>query len=76
MSIKRAFDFVTSLLALILLSPLLALIASLVRFKLGSPILFRQRRPDLHGQPFTLYKFRTMTGASDAQGHLLPDVQH
>ena len=74
-SLKRAFDFIASLLALVLLSPLLALIASLVRLKLGSPVLFRQRRPGLHGEPFTIYKFRTMTDARDAQGNLLPDAQ-
>jgi len=73
--IKRAFDFGAGLLALILLSPLLALIASLVRLKLGSPVLFRQQRPGLHGKLFTIYKFRTMTDARDAQGNLLPDAK-
>ena len=74
-SLKRAFDIAASLLALILLSPLLALIASLVRLKLGSPIIFCQHRPGLHGKPFTLYKFRTMTNARDADGNLLPDAE-
>jgi len=59
-SIKRLFDFSASLLALVLLSPLLALLALLVRVKLGAPVLFRQQRPGLHGKPFTIYKFRTM----------------
>ena len=75
MGIKRAFDIVASLLTLILLSPLLALIASLVRLQLGSPVLFRQQRPGLHGKPFTIYKFRTMTAARDTQDHLLPDAE-
>ena len=75
MGTKRAFDFITSLLALILLLPLLALIDFLVRIKLGSPVIFRQQRPGLHGKPFTIYKFRTMTGACDAQGNLLPDAE-
>ena len=73
--LKRAFDLIASLLALALLSPLLGLIALLVRLKLGSPILFRQQRPGLHGEPFTIYKFRTMTDARDAQGNLLPDAE-
>jgi len=72
---KRTFDLIASLLALVLLSPLLALIALLVRLKLGSPILFRQQRPGLHGKPFTLLKFRTMTDARDARGNLLPDAE-
>lgn len=71
---KRALDLALTLPALILLSPVLAFIALLVRFKLGSPILFRQLRPGLHGKPFTLYKFRTMTDARDAQGNLLSDA--
>lgn len=74
-SLKRAFDLVVSLLALILLSPLLGLLALLVRLRLGAPVLFRQLRPGLHGRPFTLYKFRTMTDARDAQGALLPDAE-
>jgi len=49
------------------------LLAGLVRVKLGSPILFRQKRPGLHGQPFTILKFRTMTNARDTEGNLLPD---
>ena len=62
--LKRAFDLTISLLALALLSPLLALIASLVRPKLGSHVLFRQQRPGLHGEPFTIYKFRTLPSAT------------
>jgi len=60
----------------VLLSPVGALVALLVRFKLGAPVLFRQQRPGLHGRPFTLYKFRTMTDARDAEGALLPDAEH
>jgi len=74
-SLKRTFDLTISLLALALLSPLLALTALLVRLKLGSPVLFRQQRPGLHGQPFTLLKFRSMTGARDVQGNLTSSSQ-
>lgn len=73
--IKRLFDFTVAALALLLLSPLLGLLALLVRLKLGSPVLFRQQRPGLHGKPFTLSKFRTMTDKRDAQGNLLPDAE-
>ncbi|MBN2003060.1 MAG: sugar transferase [Anaerolineae bacterium] len=60
--------------ALFLLAPLLVLLALLVRLKLGAPVIFRQQRPGLHGKPFTLYKFRTMTDARDAEGNLFPDA--
>ena len=73
--IKRLFDLTVAALALLLLSPLLGLLALLVRLKLGSPVLFRQQRPGLHGKPFTLIKFRTMTDKRDAQGNLLPDAE-
>lgn len=72
---KRTLDLALALLALILLSPLLGSLAILIWFKLGSPVLFRQQRPGLHGKPFTLYKFRTMTDARDAAGNLLPDAE-
>ena len=72
---KRLFDLTVAALALLLLSPLLGLLALLVRLKLGSPVLFRQQRPGLHGKPFTLIKFRTMTDKRDAQGNLLPDAE-
>lgn len=75
MDVKRTFDLIASLLALILLSPLLALIALLVRLKLVSPVIFRQQRPGLHGKSFTIYKFRTMTDACDTNSDLLPDDQ-
>ncbi|MEW4449562.1 sugar transferase [Qipengyuania sp. JC766] len=70
---KRFFDIVLSALLLVILAPLLAVVALLVRFRLGSPVLFRQTRPGLHGKPFEILKFRTMTDGRDAQGELLPD---
>lgn len=72
---KRIFDLVLVIPGLILLSPLLAVIALLVRITHGRPVLFRQLRPGHGGRPFTLYKFRTMNAARDAQGALLPDVE-
>lgn len=72
---KRVFDFVVALLALFLLAlPLLAMVW-LVRRKLGSPVLFSQVRPGLHGKPFTMVKFRTMTDERGPDGVLLPDAQ-
>lgn len=73
--VKRAFDMAVAAVCLVLLAPLLVVIAVLVRLQLGSPVLFRQVRPGRYGQPFTLYKFRTMTDARDATGNLLPDDQ-
>jgi len=70
---KRLLDFLLSTAGGILLSPLMLILAILVRIKFGSPVLFRQQRPGLHGHPFTLYKFRTMTDARDEAGNLLPD---
>ncbi len=72
---KRLFDLILTLLALVVLTPVIGVLALLVRFKLGTPVLFRQPRPGLHGQPFTLIKFRTMTDTQDAEGNLLPDGQ-
>jgi sugar transferase EpsL len=72
---KRVFDLAFTIAALLLLSPVFPLVALLVRLKLGSPVLFCQQRPGLHGQPFTILKFRTMTNARDAQGRLLPDAE-
>lgn len=71
--VKRPLDFCCALLALILLSPVLLVVALLVRIKLGSPVIFAQKRPGLHEKVFTMYKFRTMTDARDPQGNLLPD---
>ncbi len=70
---KRIFDVALTIPGLIVISPVLAITALLVRVKLGSPVLFRQVRPGLHGNPFTIYKFRTMTDERDADGNLLPD---
>jgi sugar transferase EpsL len=70
---KRAFDIFVAVLVLVLTAPLVLLIALLVRWRLGSPVLLRQMRPGLHGRPFTLYKFRSMTDERDASGNLLPD---
>lgn len=64
---KRLFDLALTLPGLVVLSPLLAFIALMVRAKLGSPVLFRQVRPGLSGRPFTLCKFRTMTDARDSR---------
>jgi len=70
---KRVLDFAGALIAIVLLSPLLILLATLVRLILGSPVLFRQERPGLNGEPFVIHKFRTMTEARGASGDLLSD---
>ncbi len=66
--LKRQFDFIASLVGLILLSPVLAIVALLVRYKLGAPVLFRQLRPGLNGEPFEIIKFRSMLDAYDDHG--------
>lgn len=71
--IKRPQDFLCATLALIVLSPVMAAVALLVRLKLGAPVLFVQDRPGKDGRIFRLYKFRTMTDAKDENGNLLPD---
>lgn len=71
--IKRWLDFLLSLCGILVLSPVLLIVAVLVRVKLGSPVLFRQERPGRHEKIFTLYKFRTMTDERDEAGNLLPD---
>lgn len=71
--IKRPQDFILSLVALIVLSPVFLVLAILVRAKLGSPVIFKQERPGLNGRIFTLYKFRSMSDARDENGNLLPD---
>ena len=70
---KRLLDLALSIPILVLLSPVLGLVAALVRLSFGCPVLFLQERPGLHGQPFSLYKFRTMTDDRDETGNLLPD---
>ena len=70
---KRPMDFIFSLLALIVLSPIFIIIAILVKMKLGSPIIFSQERPGKDGRIFRMYKFRTMTDERDEKGDFLPD---
>lgn len=72
---KRAFDFFFSSLALIGLSPILLVTTALVRVKLGSPVLFIQKRPGKNEKIFSIYKFRTMTDKRDKEGNLLPDEE-
>ncbi|MDI4480151.1 sugar transferase [Moraxella osloensis] len=73
--LKRAFDIAASTSALVVLSPVLAITAYKVKKELGSPVLFRQVRPGLHGKPFEMIKFRTMKDASDKAGNALPDSE-
>src|SRR5687768_9401079 len=70
---KRAFDFIAALLGLIVLAPVLAVLAIMVWWKHGSPVLFTQQRPGMNGKVFKIYKFRTMRDDRDAEGNLLPD---
>lgn len=72
---KRFFDILMSGIAIVLLSPVFLLVALLVRFKLGSPVIFKQERPGLNEKIFKMYKFRTMTDAKDENGELLPDEE-
>ena len=71
--IKRPMDFCCALIALMILSPVMLVIAVLVRIKLGAPVIFSQDRPGLHEQIFKMYKFRTMSDERDSEGNLLPD---
>ena len=70
---KRFLDVMLSLIAIILLSPIILLVSVLVYLKLGSPILFKQKRPGKDEKIFKMYKFRTMTDEKDEEGELLPD---
>ena len=73
MSLKRVFDFSVAVFLLIVLFPVFLGLMVLIRFKLGSPILFKQVRPGLNGRPFIIHKFRSMTDERDKNGDLLPD---
>jgi undecaprenyl phosphate N,N'-diacetylbacillosamine 1-phosphate transferase len=72
-AIKRPMDFILSLIAILVLSPVFLIVGILVRVKLGSPVLFKQQRPGLNEKIFMMYKFRTMTDEKDENGELLPD---
>lgn len=72
---KRLFDLAVAGVGLTLLAPIILVTALLIRVKLGSPVVFKQERPGLHGKTFTVYKFRTMTDECDDNGELLPDQQ-
>ncbi len=71
--VKRPLDFLLSLSAIVMLSPLFFTVAIFVKIKLGSPVIFKARRPGLNEKIFILYKFRTMTDQRDSEGELLPD---
>lgn len=73
--VKRPQDFLLALFSGLFLSPIIIIIAILVKVKLGSPVIFHQRRPGYIGRIFSLYKFRTMTNEKDDEGKLLPDEQ-
>ncbi len=73
--IKRMLDFVLSLMALIVFSPVILIVAILVRIRLGSAVIFKQQRPGLNEKIFTMYKFRTMADKRDVFGELLPDSE-
>ncbi len=73
--LKRAIDVLGATIALVVLSPVLLVVAWRVRREIGAPVLFRQQRPGLSGETFTLYKFRTMTDERGPNGELLPDDQ-
>ncbi len=72
---KRLFDIIFSLIAIISLSGILIITAILVRIKLGSPVIFKQKRPGKNEKIFTMKKFRTMTDKKDENGNLLPDEE-
>lgn len=74
-TIKRVFDFTVAVIALIILSPMILVVACLIAVSMGRPVLFRQVRAGLHGAPFTILKFRTMRNTRSATGELLPDAE-
>ena len=71
--LKRLFDFILSFIAIVVLSPIIIIVAILVKIKLGSPVIFTQERPGKNEKIFKMYKFRSMTSESDEYGNLLPD---
>ncbi len=73
--LKRLFDFSAALILIILLLPLFIILAVLIRINLGSPVLFKQKRPGLESKPFNLYKFRTMNDNIDTAGNIMPDEE-
>ena len=73
-TMKRFFDFSIALGASVALLPVFIVTAILVRYKLGAPVFFKQKRPGIHGKPFIMYKFRSMTDKKDKNGTLLPDI--
>lgn len=75
LSLKRLLDLIVATVLLVMLSPMMLGVALLVRLKMGSPVIFRQIRPGLHGEPFVMYKVRTMIDLRDDHGSLLPDKQ-
>lgn len=72
---KRTFDLIVSITVLVIALPIMAVLALIIVWKMGRPVLFKQKRPGLNGQPFMLYKFRTMTDGKDADGKLLSDSE-
>lgn len=70
---KRIFDLLLASISLIFFTPIILLTGIVIKYKIGSPVLFKQQRPGLHGKPFMLYKFRTMTDERNKKGELLPD---
>ncbi len=75
MTLKRAFDLAVAIPALIIFFPILVIIAVAIHRKMGGGIFFLQRRPGLHGKPFNILKFKTMSDAKDKNGNLLPDSE-
>lgn len=75
MFLKRIFDFIMALIALLVFSPVLLIAMLLVKVKIGSPVLFRQTRPGLNGRPFNMLKLCTMSNETDENGVLLPDAE-
>lgn len=73
--LKRIFDIVFSLVGIVILSPVFLAVAIMVYLKLGRPVIFKQQRPGLYGDPYTLYKFRSMTNETDRAGNLLPNEE-